>query len=117
MFYLRNRSKLLIKFLFVIYLLIPLNSFSDISKAFPDMTDIFTNISFYNESKELEKFNGYKDKVLLVFFGYTHCPDVCPTTVLDMAKVLKSLGDDSDEVLPIFISVDHQRDDYDHVRN
>ena len=117
MFYLRNRSKLLIKFLLVIYLLIPLNSFSDISKAFPDMTDIFTNISFYNESKELEKFNGYKDKVLLVFFGYTHCPDVCPTTVLDMAKVLKSLGDDSDEVLPIFISVDHQRDDYDQVRN
>ena len=117
MFYLRNRSKLLIKFLFVIYLLIPLNSFSDISKAFPDMTDIFTNISFYNESRELEKFNGYKDKVLLVFFGYTHCPDVCPTTVLDMAKVLKSLGDDSNEVLPIFISVDHQRDDYDQVRN
>ena len=117
MFYLRNRSKLLIKFLLVIYLLIPLNSFSDISKAFPDMTDIFTNISFYNESKELEKFNGYKDKVLLVFFGYTHCPDVCPTTVLDMAKVLKSLGDDSNEVLPIFISVDHQRDDYDQVRN
>ena len=117
MFYLRNRSKLLIKFLLVIYLLIPLNSFSDISKAFPDMTDIFTNISFYNESRELEKFNGYKDKVLLVFFGYTHCPDVCPTTVLDMAKVLKSLGDDSDKVLPIFISVDHQRDDYDQVRN
>ena len=117
MFYLRNKSKLLIKFLFVIYLLIPLNSFSDISKAFPDMTDIFTNISFYNESRELEKFNGYKDKVLLIFFGYTHCPDVCPTTVLDMAKVLKSLGDDSNEVLPIFISVDHQRDDYDQVRN
>ena len=117
MFYLRNRPKLLFKFLLVIYLLIPLNSFSDISKAFPDMTDIFTDISFYNESRELEKFNGYKDKVLLVFFGYTHCPDVCPTTVLDMAKVLKSLGDDSNEVLPIFISVDHQRDDYDQVRN
>ena len=117
MFYLQNRPKLLIKFLLVIYLLIPLNSFSDISKAFPDMTDIFTDISFYNESRELEKFNGYKDKVLLVFFGYTHCPDVCPTTVLDMAKVLKNLGDESDEVLPIFISVDHQRDDYDQVRN
>ena len=49
----------------------PLNSFSDISKAFPDMTDVFDNISFYNESKELEKFNGYKDKVLLVFLD-TH---------------------------------------------
>ena len=70
----------------------PLNSFSDISKAFPDMTDVFSDIDFYNESKELEKFIGYKDKVLLVFFGYTHCPDVCPTTVLDMARVLKRIG-------------------------
>ena len=55
--------------------------------------------------------------MLLVFFGYTHCPDVCPTTVLDMARVLKALGDDSDKVLPIFISVDHRRDDYEKVRN
>ena len=53
----------------------------------------------------------------MVFFGYTHCPDVCPTTVLDMARVLNALGDDSNEVLPIFISVDHKRDDYTKVRN
>ena len=95
----------------------PLSSLSDISKAFPDMTDIFTEIDFYNDSRGLENFNGYKDKVLLVFFGYTHCPDVCPTTVLDMARVLRALGDDSDKVLPIFISVDHKRDDYGKVRN
>ena len=95
----------------------PLTSLSDISKAFPDMTDIFTEIDFYNDSNGLENFNGYKDKVLLVFFGYTHCPDVCPTTVLDMARVLKALGNDSDKVLPIFISVDHKRDDYGKVRN
>ena len=103
MLYLQNKLKLLLKFSLILYFLIPLKTFSDISKAFPDMTDVFTNISFYNEARELEKFNGYKDKVLLVFFGYTHCPDVCPTTVLDMAKVLKSLGDESQEVLPIFI--------------
>ena len=81
------------------------------------MTDVFSDIDFYNESKELEKFVGYEDKVLLVFFGYTHCPDVCPTTVLDMARVMKSLGNDSNQVLPIFISVDHIRDDYVKVRN
>ena len=112
-----KRLKTVFKIFIILCFSIPLNSFSDISKAFPDMTNVFTDIDFYNESKELEKFIDYKDKVLLVFFGYTHCPDVCPTTVLDMAKVLKSLGDDSNEVLPIFISVDHQRDDYDQVRN
>ena len=109
--------KILVKLPLILFLLSPLNSLSDISKAFPDMTDVFTDVNFYNGSKELENFIGYKDKVLLVFFGYTHCPDVCPTTVLDMARVLKALGDDSDKVLPIFISVDHIRDDYEKVRN
>ena len=109
--------KTLFKLSLILYLLSPVNSFSDLSKAFPDMTDVFFDIDFYNESKELEKFVGYKDKVLLVFFGYTHCPDVCPTTVLDMARVLNALGDDSNKVLPIFISVDHKRDDYTKVRN
>ena len=111
------KLKTALKFSIIFCLLSPLNTFSDISKAFPDMTEVFDNISFYNESKELEKFNGYKDKVLLIFFGYTHCPDVCPTTVLDMARVLKGLGDDSEKVLPMFISVDHQRDDHKKVRN
>ena len=112
-----KRLKTSLKISAILCLLSPLNSLSDISKAFPDMTDVFTDINFYNDSKELENFTGYKDKVLIVFFGYTHCPDVCPTTVLDMAKVLKALGDDSDKVLPIFISVDHRRDDYETVRN
>ena len=107
----------LFKLSLILCLLSPLNSFSDISKAFPDMTDVFSDIDFYNESKELEKFEGYKDKVLLVFFGYTHCPDVCPTTVLDMARVLEGLGEDSESVLPVFISVDYLRDDFSKVRN
>ena len=117
MFIIAKRLKTAFKLFIILCLSSPLNSFSDISKAFPDMTNVFTDIDFYNDSKELEKFIGYKNKVLLVFFGYTHCPDVCPTTVLDMARVMKSLGDDSDGVLPIFISVDHQRDDYVKVRN
>ena len=93
------------------------NVSSDISKAFPDMSNVFERVDFYNKENKFEKFNGYKDKVLLVFFGYTHCPDVCPTTVLDMARVMKGLGDQSENVLPIFISVDYDRDNYNKVRD
>ena len=93
------------------------NVSSDISKAFPDMSNVFERVDFYNKDNKFEKFNGYEDKVLLVFFGYTHCPDVCPTTVLDMARVMKGLGDQSKNVLPIFISVDYDRDDYKKVRD
>jgi protein SCO1/2 len=93
------------------------NVSSDISKAFPDMSNVFERVDFYNKENKFEKFNGYEDKVLLVFFGYTHCPDVCPTTVLDMARVMKGLGDQSENLLPIFISVDYDRDDYNKVRD
>jgi len=110
-----------IKFLFLgllFGLLIHSNNVSsDISKAFPDMSNVFERVDFYNKDNKFEKFNGYEDKVLLVFFGYTHCPDVCPTTVLDMARVMKGLGDQSENVLPIFISVDYDRDNYNKVRD
>ena len=102
--------------LLVLMIISPTKSYSDISKAFPDMSNVFEKVSFYDENNKITKFSGYENKVLLVFFGYTHCPDVCPTTVLDMARVMKGLGDESSQVLPMFISVDYDRDDYKKVR-
>lgn len=52
----------------------------------------------------------YSDRWQLVFFGFTNCPDVCPTTLAYMASVLDILGDDADEVAPMFITVDPERD-------
>ncbi len=52
----------------------------------------------------------YADKWLLVFFGYTFCPDICPTTLMVIADALEHLGDDADLLQPIFITVDPERD-------
>jgi protein SCO1 len=46
----------------------------------------------------------------LVFFGFTHCPDVCPTTLFEMSEVLKAMGKDGDRVNAYYISVDPERD-------
>jgi protein SCO1/2 len=46
----------------------------------------------------------------LITFGYTSCPDICPTTLAEMADVLKRLGDKADELKPIFVSLDPERD-------
>ncbi len=51
-----------------------------------------------------------RGRVALVFFGFTHCPDVCPTTLQAMTNVLEALGPDADKVRPVFISVDPARD-------
>lgn len=52
----------------------------------------------------------FKGKVVVVFFGYTQCPDVCPTTMQELAQVKKALGPDGDRVQGVFITVDPQRD-------
>ena len=51
-----------------------------------------------------------KGKPTLIFFGYTHCPDVCPTSLFEISEVLRSLGKDADKVNAVFISVDPERD-------
>jgi protein SCO1/2 len=51
-----------------------------------------------------------KGKPSLVFFGFTHCPDVCPTTLFDVSQVYKALGRDADKVGAFFVSVDPERD-------
>jgi protein SCO1/2 len=52
----------------------------------------------------------FKGKAVVVFFGYTHCPDVCPTTMAEMAGVMQELGPLADKVQVLFITVDPERD-------
>ena len=52
----------------------------------------------------------YRGKAVVVFFGYTQCPDVCPTTLAALAEATRSLGADADKVQVVFITVDPDRD-------
>ena len=52
----------------------------------------------------------YQGKAVLVFFGYTSCPDVCPTTLARLAEVMKALGGDADRVQVLLVTVDPERD-------
>lgn len=49
-------------------------------------------------------------KFALIYFGYTGCPDICPTSMLTMAEALAALGNDAERVLPLFVTVDPDRD-------
>lgn len=49
-------------------------------------------------------------KYMLVFFGFTHCPDICPTTLLELTGLLADLGPAADQITPLFITVDPERD-------
>ncbi len=65
---------------------------------------------FNGKPFELKQFKG---KVLFVFFGFTQCPDVCPTTMAELAEVRRRLGADGSRVQGVFVSVDPERDSAD----
>ena len=52
----------------------------------------------------------FRGKAVVVFFGYTQCPDVCPTTLATLAEAMKRLGSDADRVQVLFVTVDPERD-------
>ena len=55
----------------------------------------------------------FRGKVVVVIFGFTHCPDVCPTALADMAKAVRALGDREREVQVLFVTLDPKRDSLD----
>jgi len=52
----------------------------------------------------------FRGKAVVLFFGFTHCPDICPTTLADAAGVMKKLGNDADRVQVLMVTVDPERD-------
>lgn len=73
----------------------------------PDLAYDFVLNDQNNQSVALSSLQG---KVVLIFFGYTNCPDVCPATLSDMQLLYNRLGEDADAVRMVFITVDPERD-------
>ncbi len=67
----------------------------------------FHLIDFNGKPRSLADFRG---KVAIVFFGYTHCPEVCPTTLADLAQAMRQLGPDAKKIQVLFITLDPERD-------
>ena len=99
--------------LIVVLLIMP----SSYVYSMPDVSRALSDIEFKTESSSNAKLDVYKGKIILLFFGYTNCPDICPTTLLDISRTLNELGNDSDKVQAVFISVDPERDTPRHLNN
>ena len=67
----------------------------------------FTLIDHNGQSRGLSDFKG---KVVVLFFGYTQCPDVCPTSMVELAEVKRLMGADGDKLQGVFVTVDPARD-------
>ena len=79
---------------------------TDMKGTMPDLSLTMTRAS---DGKEVTA-EDFKGKVTLLYFGYTFCPDVCPTTLANIGAILRKLGPDADQVRALFVTVDPDRD-------
>ena len=82
-------------------------AFKSIDITGADYAQGFTLTDAQGQTRSLRDFTG---KVVVVFFGYTQCPDVCPTSLNELAQVRRMLGDEADKLQGIFVTVDPARD-------
>lgn len=73
-------------------------------------SSIGPDFSLPDHTGATRKLADFRGKVVVMFFGFMNCPDVCPTTLSDMAAVKKKLGRDGDRVQVIFVTLDPERD-------
>ena len=83
------------------------------SSGVPAVGGPFT-LTDHNGNEVTER--SFRGKYMLVFFGYTFCPDVCPTTLTDVSTALDILGVEGEKIVPVFISVDPARDTPEHLK-
>ncbi len=90
-----------------------------------------SNSNFYGNSFEREvpdftltdqdgsrvSLGDFKGKAVFVFFGYVHCPDICPVTLSTLNNVMTELGNDSENVQVLFVTIDPERDDQETLKN
>ena len=91
--------------------------FTGCSKAGPEFRGVDITGADYARDFQLTDHNGqqrsikdFAGKVVVVFFGFTQCPDVCPTSMQELAEVKQQLGKDGDRLQGIFVTVDPERD-------
>lgn len=72
--------------------------------------DYARDFALPDQNGQPRSLSDFKGKVVVMFFGYTQCPDVCPTTMAELAEVKKALGADGERLQAIFVTVDPQRD-------
>jgi len=72
--------------------------------------DYGRSLELTDQHGKLRRLEDFRGKAVVLFFGFTHCPDVCPTTLADMAQAMRQLGVDAERVQVLFVTVDPERD-------
>ena len=109
-----GKMNMLIKLLTSLVLVLSLGACNEQKMSFHgvDITgaDYAKNFNLTDQNGQARTLKDFAGKVVVVFFGYTQCPDVCPTTMQELTEVKRLLGPDGDKLQAVFVTVDPERD-------
>ena len=118
-----NANRLLLAGLVVLICLGPLRADSPQQRSAAETMDIVMwgrepiggPFALIDHSGQERRDTDYRGKLMLIYFGFTYCPDICPTDLLNMSLAIDQLGEDGNHVQPLFVSVDPERDTAPHL--
>lgn len=118
-----NRSKSKIPFLLVLLIALAGGFFIALwqgartteTNLFPVYTDVGGNFELAGSGSKRVQLKDYEGQLVILLFGYTHCPDACPTSLFTLKNSLQIIGNNSDQVQVIMVTIDPSRDNADHM--
>ncbi|MDJ0958123.1 MAG: SCO family protein [Arenicellales bacterium] len=107
---LRKRGKINISLIFVVFLVISYSGTTGSQGQIEIDTTMSAPFSLVDHDGQPTSDEDFRGRFMLVFFGYTSCPDVCPIHLQSISRAMESLGKVGEKVQPIFITIDPERD-------
>ena len=110
-------SSIIISFVIILVLTFLFAEYLSRKNAPERLSDIISKVNLIDHNGQLFKSATLKNKPSLLFFGFTNCPEICPTTLADLSEVTKDITLNDDSINIIFVTLDPKRDNKEHLKD
>ena len=110
-------SSIVISFVIILVLTFLFAEYLSRKNAPEKLSDIINKVNLIDHNGQLFKSTTLKNKPSLLFFGFTNCPEICPTTLADLSEITKKVTFNDDSINIIFVTLDPKRDNKEHLKD
>ena len=110
-------SSIIISFVIILIMTFLFAEYLSRKNAPEKLSEIISKVNLIDHNGQAFKSNTLKNKPSLLFFGFTNCPEICPTTLADLSQITKEVTSNDDSINIIFVTLDPKRDNKEHLKD
>ena len=110
-------SSIIISFVIILIMTFLFAEYLSRKNAPEKLSEIISKVNLIDHNGQAFKSNTLKNKPSLLFFGFTNCPEICPTTLADLSQIIKEVTLNDDSINIIFVTLDPKRDNKEHLKD